>query len=226
MADLQEGGNEQAEREALGRCGSRWRQRWRVRLRVGARWGLGKGNVCWGRRTPAPCLLKCRVAHAMLHYRDGASWEIARWQHNLGLLSERHRALVPQLPAKIAAAQQCIYRNQLFLNALLAVFDEDDGISPPNLAPANSAAFEYEERVGSAVAPADHDKVRQVACDAHRCAPLGGLLAGWLAGLVKMAWWSLAPAVWRQCVLPCLHSPCLPAGPACSLSLLVAQVRA
>ena len=96
----------------------------------------------------------------MLHYREGAGWEVARWQHNLGLLSERHRALVPQLPAKIAAAQQCIYRNQLFLNALLAVFDEDDGMSPPNLAPANVAAFEYEERVGSAVAPADHDKVR------------------------------------------------------------------
>jgi hypothetical protein len=112
----------------------------------------------------------------MLHYRDGASWEVARWQHNLGLLSERHRALVPQLPAKIAAAQQCIYRNQLFLNALLAVFDEDDGMSPPNLAPANSAAFEYEERVGTAVAPADHDKARQVAlaCGAHRCARLVG----------------------------------------------------
>ena len=45
-------------------------------------------------------------------------------------------------------------------------------------------------------------------------------------GTESPGWWSLAPAVWRQCVLPCRHSPCLPAGPACSLSLLVAQVRA
>ncbi|PRW58988.1 UPF0586 C9orf41 [Chlorella sorokiniana] len=103
-----------------------------------------------------------RVAHALRHYRSGAGLEVARWQHNLNQLGERHRALVPQLPEKIAAARQCIYRNHLFLSSLLAMFEEDSGWAPPHLAPANAAADEYEDGVGAAVAPQDHEKVRYV----------------------------------------------------------------
>jgi len=61
---------------------------------------------------------------------------------------------------QIAAARQCIYRNHLFLSAMLAMFEEDSGWAPPHLAPANAAADEYEDKVGAAVAPQDHDKVR------------------------------------------------------------------
>ncbi|KAI7842414.1 hypothetical protein COHA_004053 [Chlorella ohadii] len=103
-----------------------------------------------------------RVAHAVRHYRSGAGLEVARWQHNLNQLSEWHRAMVPQLAEKIAAARQCIYRNHLFLSAMLAMFEEDSGWAPPHLAPANAAADEYEDKVGAAVAPQDHDKVRYV----------------------------------------------------------------
>lgn len=43
----------------------------------------------------------CRVAHALRHYRESAGWEVARWERNLAQLSERHRAMVPRLPAKV-----------------------------------------------------------------------------------------------------------------------------
>lgn len=132
----------------------------------------------------------CRIAHACRHYRSSASFEVARWRHNLGLLSERHKALVPRLadkvgarllwafidglhpptlpslapsappsPTQITEAQQCIYRNHLFLSAMLAMFEEGSELAPPHLATANAAADELEETAGAAVAPADHDKV-------------------------------------------------------------------
>ena len=75
-----------------------------------------------------------------------------------------HSALHSRTHTQIAEARQCIYRNHLFLSSLLSVFreggDDDDCWAPPHLAPANAAADEYEDRVGAAVAPADHDKVR------------------------------------------------------------------
>lgn len=71
-------------------------------------------------------------------------------------------------PSQIAEARQCIYRNHLFLSCLLGMFQEgqegDDAWAPPHLAPANAAADEHEDRVGAAVAPADHDKVRWAGC--------------------------------------------------------------
>ncbi|KAL4444929.1 hypothetical protein ABPG77_003979 [Micractinium sp. CCAP 211/92] len=105
-----------------------------------------------------------RVAHALRHYRSGAEWEVARWERNLRLLSERHRALVPRLADKILEAQQCIYRNQLFISAVLDMFEEESGYCPPHLAPANAAADEHEARVGGGggVLPGDHDKARYV----------------------------------------------------------------
>ncbi|KAI7837265.1 hypothetical protein COHA_008879 [Chlorella ohadii] len=66
--------------------------------------------------------------------------------------------MVPQLAEKIAAARQCIYRNHLFMSAMLATMFEDSGWAPPHLAPANAAADEYEDRAWAAVAPQDHDK--------------------------------------------------------------------
>ncbi|EFN57363.1 hypothetical protein CHLNCDRAFT_142741 [Chlorella variabilis] len=105
-----------------------------------------------------------RVAHALRHYRSGVEPEVARWERNLSLLSPQHRALVPRLPEKIAAARQCIYRNQLFINAMLSMFVEDgeEGLAPPHLAPASAAADEYEAAVGGTVAPHDLDKARYV----------------------------------------------------------------
>ncbi len=62
---------------------------------------------------------------------------------------------------QIAEARQCIYRNHLFLNAMLAMFVEgEDSYAPPHLAPANAAADELEAKAGSCVAPYDHDRVR------------------------------------------------------------------
>lgn len=67
-----------------------------------------------------------------------------------------------QPPWQIAEARQCIYRNHLFISALLDMFEEESGYCPPHLAPANAAADEHEARAGGAagVSPADHDKVR------------------------------------------------------------------
>ncbi|KAI3438426.1 hypothetical protein D9Q98_000857 [Chlorella vulgaris] len=67
------------------------------------------------------------------------------------------------MPGKIAEARQCIYRNHLFLSAMLAMFVEgEDSYAPPHLAPANAAADELEAKAGSCVAPYDHDRVRYV----------------------------------------------------------------
>jgi hypothetical protein len=63
--------------------------------------------------------------------------------------------------SQIAAAKQCIYRNHLFIRAMLAMFDEDEWV-PPHLAPANAAADEIEAAAGTEVSPVDHDKVRCV----------------------------------------------------------------
>lgn len=103
-----------------------------------------------------------RVAHALRHYRTGALWEVQRWERNLRQLSERHRALVPRMPHKISEARQCIYRNHVFLDCMLSMYEEESGYAPPHLAPANSAADEREARVGDSVAPGDHDKTRYV----------------------------------------------------------------
>lgn len=73
--------------------------------------------------------------------------------------------VLPNHPPQIAEARQCIYRNHLFLAAVLAMFEEESGWAPPHLAPANAAADEYEDKVGAAVAPQDHDKAR---CEAGR----------------------------------------------------------
>ena len=78
-----------------------------------------------------------------------------------------------------AAARQCIYRNHLLLSAVLAMFEED--WAPPHLAPANAAADEYEDKVGAAVAPQDHDKVRWVGDSGKR----------------RVLWWSTA-----SCAVP------------------------
>lgn len=51
-----------------------------------------------------PLTGRCRVAHALRHYQSGASWEVARWERNLKMLSERHRALVPRLADKARSA--------------------------------------------------------------------------------------------------------------------------
>ena len=89
-------------------------------------------------------------------------WEVDRWQHNYRSLSERHQALVPGVPRKSAEARQCVYRNQLFLSAILTSLAEDaeQGLAPPHLAPASAAADQHEARVGAAVAPQDHEKAR------------------------------------------------------------------
>lgn len=68
------------------------------------------------------------------------------------------------------------------------MFEEESGYAPPHLAPANAAADEYEERVGAAVAPTDHDKVRL------------GRGAGWAVrgGAGGWWWWDGVGCGWRQ----------------------------
>lgn len=95
----------------------------------------------------------------MSEYAADGEWEVARWEYNYNLLPPRHRALLPGLPAKCAAARQCLAVNQFFLKTMLAVFDEDLG-APPHLAGAGVAAAEYAATVQGRVSPQDVEKVR------------------------------------------------------------------
>lgn len=110
-----------------------------------------------------------RVAHAFREYRMDAEWEISRWEYNYGRLSAEHRALVPNLPHKVAAARQCAYQNHLFFKCLLDAYAAgEEGGMPPHLAAACAAAEEYAAAHGGRVAPQDADKVRYVLKDLMR----------------------------------------------------------
>ena len=98
----------------------------------------------------------------MSEYQADAEWELQRWEYNYSLLPPQHRALLPGLPAKFAAARQCVQVNQYFIKTMLMVFDEDLG-APPHLAGASAAAAEYSATTNGRVSPQDVDKVRSVA---------------------------------------------------------------
>lgn len=100
-----------------------------------------------------------RITHAMSEYLADGEWEIRRWEYNYSLLSPEHKALVPNLPAKFAAARQCAQVNAFFIKTMLSVFDEDMG-APPHLAGASAAAVEYAATVDNRVNPQDVEKVR------------------------------------------------------------------
>ena len=107
-------------------------------------------------------IYSCRITHALSEYQADAEWEVQRWEYNYSLLAPQHRALLPGLLAKLAAARQCIQVNQYFITTMLMVFDEDLG-APPHLAGASAAAAEYAATTNGRVSPQDLDKVRSVA---------------------------------------------------------------
>lgn len=53
-----------------------------------------------------------RILCAFWAYELKLGWEVARWRHNYERLPPRHQALLPDEPAKHAAALQCIRANQ------------------------------------------------------------------------------------------------------------------
>jgi carnosine N-methyltransferase len=75
-------------------------------------------------------------------------------------LPEPHRQMLPNLPAKIAAARHCAYQNHLLLKQLLAA--AAPGAAPDPLAAAAAAGDEHAAAHGDAVSPHDADKVRYV----------------------------------------------------------------
>lgn len=72
------------------------------------------------------------------------------------------RALLPQQPAKFAAARNCIHNNFLFIKSLLEVYQDSED-SPSHLSSANTAAAEHAKRHRQ-TAPGDMEKVRSVRC--------------------------------------------------------------
>ena len=102
-----------------------------------------------------------RIAYAISQYRTYAEWEITRWERNYARLSESHHALLPGIPAKIAAAKHCVYQNHLFLKSLLTWVSRGDA-APEPLCFANNAAAAWAAEHGPAVHPSDTEKVRYV----------------------------------------------------------------
>lgn len=104
-------------------------------------------------------MLACRIAYAFKQYRVDSEAEIARWEYDYQRLSERHRAMLANLPAKFAAARNCACNNHLFILEMLSYTDLSvNPDAPPHLANANQAALDYGKTV-TRTAPGDVDKV-------------------------------------------------------------------
>ncbi|KAL3145964.1 hypothetical protein ABBQ38_015324 [Trebouxia sp. C0009 RCD-2024] len=101
-----------------------------------------------------------KIVFAMQQYKSEAEWDVTRWERNYSQLSEEHKALLPQQPAKFAAARNCIHNNFLFIKSLLEVYQDSED-SPSHLSSANTAAAEHAKRHRQ-TAPGDMEKVRYV----------------------------------------------------------------
>jgi hypothetical protein len=53
-----------------------------------------------------------RILCAFRAYELKLGWEVGRWQRNFERLPARHKALLPDQPAKHTAALECIRANQ------------------------------------------------------------------------------------------------------------------
>lgn len=101
-----------------------------------------------------------RILSAFRAYEVKLGWEVARWRHNYERLPPRHKALLPDEPAKHQAALQCIRANQQVINAMLDVFEADRGV--PRSSAGVAAVGGPSMRDVAAVSSADIDKVKYV----------------------------------------------------------------
>lgn len=70
------------------------------------------GSTACCETAPRLCFPGRRILCAFRAYELKLGWEVARWRHNYERLPPRHKALLPDEPAKHAAALQCITANQ------------------------------------------------------------------------------------------------------------------
>jgi hypothetical protein len=148
--------DDQAEREALGRVAHAMRH-----YRAGAEWEVARWERNYWQLSPHHRAMIPRMPGKVL--REGH-----KLVHRLPAFPTVRASAsdATSSPLQISEARQCIYRNHLFLSALLSMFEEGpEGGAPPHLATANAAADEVDERVGSRVAPQDHDRARHARAD-------------------------------------------------------------
>ena len=103
-----------------------------------------------------------RIVLAFRSYRQDAELEVARWEHNFGLLPPHHQQLLgPRQLLKFSAARQCIQVNSFFIASMLATFEEDEegGGPPSHLAKANRAADAVAAKAGHRASFEDYGKV-------------------------------------------------------------------
>lgn len=103
-----------------------------------------------------------RIVLAFRGYRRDAELEVARWEHNFGLLPPHHQQLLgPRQLLKFSAARQCIQVNSFFIASMLATFEEDEegGGPPSHLAKANRAADAVAAKAGHRPSFEDYGKV-------------------------------------------------------------------
>lgn len=59
-------------------------------------------------------LVHIRIAAALRQYPEQAEWELQRWRYNYDVLPTAHKAILPHLPAKFAAAKDAARTNTHF----------------------------------------------------------------------------------------------------------------
>ncbi|KAG2487879.1 hypothetical protein HYH03_013461 [Edaphochlamys debaryana] len=97
-----------------------------------------------------------RIILAFRDYPQSAEWEVARWQFNYTQLPPHHKALVPHLPAKLAAARRAAQTNAFFIKSLLQAFSPEAASGP--LPPSSMLPHPEnpEPGAGSGAGPAAH----------------------------------------------------------------------
>ena len=97
---------------------------------------------------------------------------MARWERDYARLSPAHRRMLGGQPAKFAAVRQRLHTNQHFFRAVLAAFERDSGMVPPEYAAGQQANGSAAHPAGDTaeqprVSPADVEKAR---CITPACA--------------------------------------------------------